>query len=112
MERAVGRVEAAASEHGIEHPVQMTIGVSDGERLWAIRYSSSHESRTLFVSQDVDAVRRLHPENERLQQLDEGARLIVSEPLVDLEGAWLEIPESAAVIVGEGTHEQRPFVPR
>ncbi len=41
----------------------MTVGIADGERLWAIRYASGQESRTLFVSEDVDAVRRLHPEN-------------------------------------------------
>jgi hypothetical protein len=35
--------------------------------------------------------------NERLQQLDEGDRVIVSEPLTDLAGAWLEVPESTAV---------------
>ena len=51
MERAVGFVEATGREHGIEHPVQMTVGISDGERLWAVRYSTEHQSRTLFVSE-------------------------------------------------------------
>src|SRR5215475_12300191 len=61
MERAVGFVEAKAGERGIESPIQMTVGISDGVRLWAVRYSSEHRSRTLFVSGDVDALRRLHP---------------------------------------------------
>ena len=42
LERAVGFVEATGRKHGIEHPVQMTVGMSNGERLWAIRYSSQH----------------------------------------------------------------------
>ena len=112
MERAVGYVESKAREHGVESPVQMTVGISDGEHLWAIRYSSQHDSRTLFVSEDLEAVRRLHPDNERLQQLSEGDRVVVSEPLADLSGAWLEVPESTALVVANGAVEQRPFQPR
>jgi predicted glutamine amidotransferase len=97
--------------YGIEGAVQGTFAITDGEQLWAARYSTEHESRTLFVSEDVDAVRRLHPENPRLQELGEGTRLIVSEPLADLSGAWLEVPESTALVVGEGSFEQRPFTP-
>jgi glutamine amidotransferase len=111
MERAVGFVEAKAGERGIESPVQMTVGISDGERLWAVRYSSQHRSRTLFVSEDVDALRRLHPGNERLQNLREGDRAVVSEPLSDLAGAWLEVPESTALVVADGDLEQRAFAP-
>ena len=72
MEQAIGLVESTASERGVASPVQGTFGISDGERLWAIRYSSDHDSRTLFVSADVDALRRLHPENERFQRTERG----------------------------------------
>lgn len=112
MERAVGLVEATAERHGIENPVQMTVGLSDGERLWAFRYSSQHDSRTLFVSEDVDTLRRLHPGNERLQEVSEGDRVVVSEPLSELPGAWLEVPESTALICADGGYEQLPFNPR
>jgi predicted glutamine amidotransferase len=111
MERAVGVVEQAATKEGVADAVQMTVGIADGERLWAIRYSSAHESRTLFVSEDVDTVRRLHPENPRLQQLSENARLVVSEPLADLSGAWHEIPESTALVVDGTNLERRGFAP-
>jgi predicted glutamine amidotransferase len=112
MERAVGFVESKARERGVENPVQMTVGISDGERLWAIRYSSQHQSRTLFVSEDVDALRRLHPENERLQRLSEGDRVVVSEPLADLSGAWLEVSESTVLAFEDAVLSQRPFRPR
>jgi glutamine amidotransferase len=108
----VGLVESQARERGIENPVQMTVGISDGERLWAVRYSSAHSSRTLFVSEDVDAVRALHPQNERLQKLHEGDRMVVSEPLADLAGAWRVVPESTALEVAGGELEQRPFAVR
>jgi predicted glutamine amidotransferase len=111
MERAVGFVEEKASERGIESPVQMTVGVSDGERVWAVRYSSERRSRTLFVSADVDALRRLHPGNARLQELTEGDRAIVSEPLGDLAGAWIEVPESTALVIENGDVKQTAFAP-
>ena len=88
------------------------MGFSDGERLWAVRYSSEHDSRSLFVSQDISALRELHPDNPRLQGLSDEARVIVSEPLGDLPGAWLEVPESTALVVQAGAHEQLPFRPR
>ena len=111
LERAVGRVERAAAEQGVENPVQGTIGLADGERLWAVRYSTEHRSRSLFVSEDVDALKRLHPENPRLQELSEGDRVVVSEPLSDLAGAWLEVPESTALTISGGDLEQVPFSP-
>ena len=92
--------------------MQASIGVSDGERLWAVRYSTEGNSRTLFASADVHALKQLHPENPRLQLLRDEDRLVVSEPLADLPGAWHEIDESTALIVSPGgAHEQRPFNP-
>ena len=112
MEQAVGFVESRARERGVKNPVQGTFGISDGERLWAVRYSSERASRTLYFSADVDALQRLDPANQRLQQLHEGDRIVVSEPLTDLPGAWLEVPESTTVILADGDVAQQPFRPR
>ena len=112
VEQAVGFVEATGRAHGIENPVQMTLGFSDGERLYAVRYSTEHQSRTLFASEEVEAIRALHPDNERLQRMTAGDRVIVSEPVSDLPGAWREVPESTALIIQGGTDEQREFHPR
>ena len=112
VERAVGFVEATGRKHGIENPVQMTLGFTDGERLYAVRYSSEHRSRTLFVSEDVDAVRALHPDNPALQKMTAEDRIVVSEPLSDLPGAWREVPESTALVIQRGADEQREFQPR
>jgi predicted glutamine amidotransferase len=112
LERAIGLVETAGESHGIDQPFQGTVGFSDGEQLWAVRYSSTQDSRTLFVSQDVSALRELHPGNPRLQGLSDEVRLIVSEPLGDLSGAWLEVPESTALVVRRGSHEQLAFQPQ
>jgi len=112
IERAVGFVEATGERHGIKHPVQMTLGFSDGERLWGVRYSTEHSSRSLFVSEDVSALRELHPDNPQLQRLSDADRAIVSEPPGDLPGAWLEVPESTALVIEAGALEQLPFRPQ
>ena len=111
LERAVGFVEATGREHGVEHPIQMTVGMSNGERLWAVRYSSEHQSRTLFVSEHADTLRKLHPANLRLQQFTDEDRIVVSEPPGDLPGVWLAIPESTALVIQPGADEQQPFNP-
>jgi glutamine amidotransferase len=111
VERAIGFVEATAERHGVASPVQASMGLSDGERLWAFRYSTEGKSRTLFRSCDASSVRHLHPENERLQRLRDEDRLVVSEPLADLPGVWESIPESTVLIVQRGEDEQRPFRP-
>jgi glutamine amidotransferase len=113
LERTVGLIEDVARGHAIADPVQASFGVSDGERLWAVRYASDGPPRSLFASADADSLRRLHPENPRFQRLSEGDRLIVSEPFSDLPGVWHEIPPATAVTVTpDGGLDQRPFVPR
>jgi predicted glutamine amidotransferase len=112
LERTVGLVEAIAGRHGISRALQASIGVSDGETLWAVRYSSEHKSRTLYASADAQAIKQLHPENPRLQRLRDEDRLVVSEPFADLPGVWHEIGESMALIVlPDGQHEWRSFRP-
>jgi predicted glutamine amidotransferase len=112
LERTIGLVEATAARHGIENAVQTSIGVTDGERLWALRYSTERRSRSLFVSNDASAIRALHPENPRLQRLRDEDRVVVSEPLSDLPGLWQEIPESSVLVVQPGPDEQHAFQPR
>jgi len=113
LERTVGVIEAVAEARGVKGAVQATFGVSDGASLWAVRYSTEGSARSLFASADVEAVRRLHPDNPRFQRLDADDRLIVSEPFSDLPGVWREIPEATAVTVRHGgVLEERPFSPR
>jgi len=111
LERAVGFVEATALRHGVENAIQASLGLSDGERLWAFRYSTEHNSRTLFMSQDVSAIKALHPENPRLQRLRDEDRVVVSEPIADLTGVWHKIPEATVLCVQPGDDEQVPFRP-
>jgi predicted glutamine amidotransferase len=112
VERAVGLIEGVGRSHGVQYPVQMTVATTDGERIWAFRYSSEGRSRSLFFSTDPRRLQALYPENPVLAGLGEETRLIVSEPLVDLAGAWNEVPESSWGVIQPGPDEMRPFRPR
>jgi glutamine amidotransferase len=112
VERTVGFIEATGHAHGIEHPIMMTVATTDGTTLWAFRYSSERNSRSLFYSTDVDTLRAQYPDHPVLHTLSAETRLVVSEPLGDLAGAWNEVPESTCGIVQHGQDELRPFTPQ
>jgi glutamine amidotransferase len=116
VEYTVGLVEEVGKEHGVEHPIQMTIAASDGVRIWAFRYSSEGDSRTLFYSTDVDTLALMYPESPIMREVSEElgreARLIVSEPLGDeLPGAWNPVPEATWGVVQPGQDDLGAFTP-
>jgi glutamine amidotransferase len=112
LQRMAGFVEGVGREAGVAEPLQMTIGLSDGEKIYAVRYASGPVANTLYVSEDVHSLRLLYPEEERLSHLSDDARLVVSEPLVALPGAWREVPPSTALVVDGPTVVEQPFTPR
>lgn len=109
--RAVGLVEDTARKHDIRFPVQMTVATTDGETTWAFRYSSEGRSRTLYHSADIATLRDQYPENPALHVLSDDTRVVVSEPLGGLQGAWREVPEATCVVIRGGTEELLPFSP-
>ncbi len=109
--QTVGLVEETGRRHGIENPVQMTVATTDGDTTWAFRYSSAGRSRSLFHSTDVSTLREQYPDNPVLHDLCDDARLVVSEPLGDLHGAWREVPESSCLTVAGAHEDLRTFTP-
>ncbi|MEV6968750.1 class II glutamine amidotransferase [Hamadaea sp. NPDC051192] len=110
--RMAGFVEDVAAAHGVPDVLQMTIATSDGERLWAFRYSTARHSRSLFFSTDVRALRDLYPEHSWLQQVSDESRLIVSEPFGTLVGTWNAVPENSYGVIQEGVDRMGVFRPR
>jgi glutamine amidotransferase len=108
---AVGFIEATGKKHGVEHPIQMTVATTDGEKVWAFRYSSEGRSRSLFLSTEVETLKMLYPDDTRLQQLEDESRIVVSEPLGDMVGAWNEVPESTWGVIQPGRDELNTFEP-
>jgi glutamine amidotransferase len=112
LERTVALIEETGRKHGVDDPIQMTVATTDGSSIWAFRYSSEQDSRSLYFSTRMDSLKALYPELAQLAALSDETRVVVSEPLGDLPGAWHEVPESHVGIVQPGEDELRPFTPR
>jgi predicted glutamine amidotransferase len=110
--RAIGLVEARGRAQGIAYPFQGTIATTNGESLWVFRYSSEGKSRSLFFTRDVPTLRREYPDRDILREVSDDARLVVSEPIGDLPGAWIEVPEASYAVVSKGGDRLLPFAPR
>lgn len=109
---AIGLIETMAEQRGIPNPFQGTVATSDGERLWAFRYSSERKSRSLFFSRNAQTLKAMYPDRQILQDLSDDARLVVSEPIGDLPGAWHEVPEASYGVAGNGDDRLQTFKPK
>ena len=103
-----GFVENLAERSGVPDALQMTLGISDGESLYAVRYSTAGDSRSLFHSASRDATREIAPGAGRFSR---DARAIVSEPLSDLEEEWIPVPEATFVTIRDGDVSCDAFSP-
>jgi predicted glutamine amidotransferase len=111
VERMVGLVEDVGHRHDVKHPFQGTIATTNGERLWAFRYSSEGKSRSLYFSTLYDTLKALYPDDPRLEDFDEETRIVVSEPLGDLPGVWNQVPDASWGVVQPGQDELHTFRP-
>jgi glutamine amidotransferase len=108
---AIRRVEEAGHAADVPFPMQGTVAVSDGQTLWAFRYSTQGRSRSLFHSADIPTLRGMYPDVERLAAFGDHAQVVVSEPLNDVPGAFMEVGEATvAVLDGTGYHHHEFLV--
>jgi len=110
MGRTLREIERVAATYGIENAVQGSFAVTDGETIWAFRYSTAHQSRTLFHSADMAALQEMYPDVPQLRAFDATARVIVSEPLTDLPGAFIEVPESSVLVLDRQGSRHEDFL--
>ena len=75
VSRMVGFIERLGVEKDIENPIQMSLGICDGQSLYAFRYSTEGQSRSLFHSIEIKALRELAP---HLEAFSDDVRLVVS----------------------------------
>jgi predicted glutamine amidotransferase len=110
--RAIGFVEDRGRARGVQYPFQGTVATTDGESVWVFRYSSEGKSRSLFFTRDVPALRKQYPDRDVLHEVSDDTRMVVSEPVGDLPGAWVEMPEASYGVVSKGDDKVLPFAPK
>ncbi len=110
LERMAGFIEQTGKSHGVEESLWMTVAVSDGQTLWAVRYASDEEAPTLYHSRDIDDVYAVDPGLENV--IGRETRVIVSEPIGMFSEMWEVVPQNTAIKVAGGTVEMQPFEPK
>ena len=100
--RAVGFIEAVCDRHGIAHPMRMSVAVSDGQQRrgpFAIRARACRLPSIILPRwRRCASSFPTYP----IPELSDRSRLIVSEPLGELAGAWNEVPASTFARSGRG----------
>ncbi len=96
LARTMKHVEQAREKFAIATPIFFTACVADGERLWAVRYSSNNQSRTLYHSRHIHALREI---DGTYEPLPDGAAIVLSEPLDELSEHWEPVPDPALLLV-------------
>ena len=109
VSRMAGLVESAGRERGVEAPLRMTLGISDGESIWAVRYASDGKAPTLYHSRDAGDLTEVNP--EIVATLGDQARAIVSEPIGKFAQIWAEVPQGSALHAQGGRIAHQPFRP-
>jgi glutamine amidotransferase len=81
VEKTIVQVETIALRHHSKPALRMTLGISNGESLWAIRYSTDRRSSTLFYT--------------LIGEQAQSDILVVSEPLDETSQNWHPVDENA-----------------
>ncbi|MCX7888187.1 MAG: class II glutamine amidotransferase [Rhodobacteraceae bacterium] len=95
LERATGLFEDLSRRRGAPPHVRMTAALSDGVRLYAVRYATDGEAPTLY-----------HRWSDSL-----GGRSVVSEPLDPEQTGWERVPAGTFCTFEGRVAEFQPFRP-
>ena len=101
----VGQVLDIMAKEEVTDSFLMTAALTDGEVIYAIRFSNTGHQPTLYYACGVAPGAG---NGEDLQDSSDSI-LILSEPLDDVESHWRAVPESSMLIAGEGGVAVLPF---
>lgn len=107
MRRAVGRIHAVMDRYdsatGEDDPLRMSAAITDGQAIWAFRYSSDAQSPTLYYGSPQTRSREPAPDGE--------IHAIASEPSDDRVSHWHKVDEAHWLRWRDGRVVTAPFVP-
>lgn len=100
FEQMVKTVKQAQHDAGFEIDVNLSCTVSDGTKLYTIRYAAGKGAiKTQFYSTDMSCVQDI---GNICTTLPDGGVIIVSEPLDPLSDKWEMVPENSFVTAENG----------
>ncbi|MEM7227721.1 MAG: class II glutamine amidotransferase [Planctomycetota bacterium] len=104
LRRMVERIEHGRAQSDVAEPFHCACAVSDGATIWALRYVSHGEARTLYYSQHAEALCDFAGCDTLIPN---DAVIIASEPLGTMGSAWTRIePGSLLTANATGVHAE------
>ena len=91
LRRTVRQVLDVMAAEGVAEPFHMASAVSDGQSIYALRYSNDANSPSLYYA--TGSTIEIHDATVRFAP-GEAAVLVLSEPLDEAQEGWIEIPEA------------------
>jgi len=105
--KMVARVKKALDDHGVKDQfLNLSCAMSDGEKVYTLRYAFGKPSKTQFYSLKNDDITGLS-EKDRKENKNV---MIVSEPLDRRGENWIEIPHNSFTTVHEGNVAVERFI--
>ncbi len=105
IRQAIQAIETAQKEASVTDPFNMTIALTDGQTIWALRHASSGRVPTLYVGMGA----KPHDTADEVTVATGTAIIILSEPLDDDLTQWTAIEPDHLVIAGDGGLVVSPF---
>jgi glutamine amidotransferase len=100
IRRMIEIIEDVRQEAGLDRPFRCTSSFSDGDRIWAVRYSTHGEPRTLYYSTSPHALCDFEGCTTELPQR---SVIIASEPLGTVGEHWTRVePASLLTVDADG----------
>jgi glutamine amidotransferase len=93
MSLAIEKVQRILENHQSSDPFRLTAALSDGKSIWGYRYSTDHNSPTLFYGT---------PDTHDAHLKKDTVSTIASEPFDDDSDHWIEVKESSYITWTEG----------
>jgi predicted glutamine amidotransferase len=132
LARAVGFVEHAMQLHGVTEPLRLTAALTDGVRVYAVRYASDRAAPTLFYAPaasvraadgscclgaappcpgDIHGAAGSADPLQPAGAVATAAWILASEPLDATRENWTAVPEGHAVIIEGKSLRVQPWEP-
>ncbi|MEX0939072.1 MAG: class II glutamine amidotransferase [Pirellulales bacterium] len=108
LARMAGFVETVGRGAGSDSPLRMTVAVSDGQRIFAVRYGSGDRAPTLFHNRSTTALKEVGGQRA---EIPDDAIVVLSEPLDHISDHWEEIPPSTLLVIDDQKVTTHPFEP-
>jgi predicted glutamine amidotransferase len=107
LQRMVNTVLQALKRIDANGVLNLSCAISDGKKLYALRFSHNEAAMTQFVSTDSDCLEEF---TKAKPQLPSGSTIVVSEPLDNISSKWNQIANNSFTTIYQNTVTTEPFI--